>query len=430
MDMTWMKDRRKVAAVAAAAVVVVGGVAYLVLRDDGDGGQIDAGQPVEQSTTSGTGDQSTTTTAEAAAAPLADVTLTASEIGEFEAPIAIVQRTNDRDLYVAERAGRVIRVRTHGIGSDKTYTPDEDPIIDISDEVTTDGERGLLDIAFSPDGSWLYLSYSHAPEGTSRIIAFNFTNGTSIDLDSRREILSIEDFAPNHNGGDIEFGPGGYLYFAMGDGGGGGDPERTAQNTDQLLGKLMRIDPVGAAAGEAYAIPPDNPFADGSGGRPEIWLYGVRNPWRFAFDPDNDDLWIGDVGQSAWEEIDYLPAGDGMGRGANLGWSEMEGAHSFEGGSNPADGVLPIFEYPNPDGGCAITGGVVYRGTVNPGLAGAYLYGDFCEPQLRAVRQSGGSVVDQRTFDVEVPSLVSFGVDDDGEVYVVSLEGPIFRLDP
>jgi glucose/arabinose dehydrogenase len=425
-------DPRKLVGAAAAGVLALVAVGYVVLRDDDDSdGQLDAGNPVEQpsSTTSTSTNDGGQTTAAPATVPLAEVSLSTVEIGQFETPISIVSRTGDPALYVAERDGRVVPVTVDGESSNRTYTAADSPIVDISDQVTTEGERGLLDIEFSPDGSRLYLSYSQAPDGESKVVSYDY-DGTAVDEGSRREILSIEDFASNHNGGDIEFGPDGFLWFAMGDGGGGGDPEQTAQDTERLLGKLMRIDPEGATGAEPYAIPADNPFADGTAGRPEIWLYGVRNPWRIAFDPATADLWIGDVGQGSWEEIDFLPASGGTGRGANLGWSEMEGAHSFQGGANPPDGVLPIFEYPNPDGGCAITGGVVYRGPANPGLDGAYLFGDFCEPNLRAVRQSGGSVADERVFDAQVDSLVSFGVDNEGEVYAVSLDGPIYRLDP
>ncbi|MGH9212236.1 MAG: PQQ-dependent sugar dehydrogenase [Acidimicrobiales bacterium] len=427
-----MSNRQRIAGAAAAGVLVVGGAGFLVLRDDDSSSPPDPGDPVEQTTSTGNtrdSEDTTTTTTPSAPAPLADVTLTAVEIGQFDAPIALVERAEDQDLYVAERGGRVVRLTVEGEGGDRSYTPADEPVIDISDEVTTDGERGLLDIAFSPDGTQLFLSYSQAPEGTSRVISYDF-DGTAVDLGSRREIISVEDFAPNHNGGDIQFGPDGYLWFAMGDGGGAGDPAQTAQDTNQLLGKLIRIDPLGATDGEPYAIPEDNPFVDGSGGRPEIWLYGVRNPWRFSFDSATSDLWIGDVGQNAWEEIDFLPASAGTGRGANLGWSEMEANHPFEGGTNPPGAVIPIFEYPTGASGCAVTGGVIYHGTANPGLDGAYLFGDFCESNLRAIRQSGGQVVDERTFDVEVPSLVSFGVDRDGDVYAVSLDGGIYRLDP
>jgi glucose/arabinose dehydrogenase len=162
-----------------------------------------------------------------------------------------------------------------------------------------------------------------------------------------------------------------------------------------------------------------------------VWLYGVRNPWRIDFDPANGDLWVADVGQDSYEEIDLLPAADGGGRGANLGWNEMEATHPFEGGSNPEGAVLPVFEYDRSEGACSITGGVVYRGTAIPALDGAYLFTDYCDGRLRAIRAAGGQTTDERTFDdLEGSELVSFGTDAAGEVYVVSLEGGIFRVDP
>lgn len=431
-------DKRKLlwGAVASGAILLLG-VAALVYRtvsdDDPDpAADVDPGTPVTRpdGTTSSSDSETTgNPTTGNPAVPLAEVTLSTTEIGEFDTPISLVSRTGDPSLYVAERDGRVRRVAVEGEGSDRTYTAEDEPLLDISDEVTTEGERGLLDITFSPDGARLYLSYSQAPEGTSKVISYSY-DGNAVDEGSRREILSIDDFRPNHNGGDVEFGPDGFLYFAMGDGGGSGDPQQTSQDTSRLLGKVMRIDPEGAAGDEPYLIPGDNPFADGSGGQPEIWLYGVRNPWRITFDAANGDLWIADVGQGAWEEIDYFAASAGSGRGANLGWSEMEGAHPFEGGANPPDGVLPVFEYPYGDAGCAIVGGVVYRGSANPGLDGAYLFGDFCMSRLRAIRQNGGAVVDEVTFDAQVAGLVSFGQDNGGAVYAVSLDGPIYRLDP
>jgi glucose/arabinose dehydrogenase len=243
-------------------------------------------------------------------------------------------------------------------------------------------------------------------------------------------VLAVDQPFANHNGGDVEFGPDGYLYFGLGDGGSAGDPEGNGQDPSTLLGSMLRIDPQGTLDGdEPYAIPGDNPFADGDAGEPEVWLYGLRNPWRFSFDPATDDLWIADVGQNAWEEINRLPAADGGGRGANLGWNELEGTHSFE-GVNPDDGVLPVFEYPHDDGGCSVTGGVVYRGNAIAGLAGAYLFGDLCNPTLRALDVSGDEPREVSFDDSEVGNLVSFGQDNDGEVYAVSLDGPIYRLDP
>jgi glucose/arabinose dehydrogenase len=300
-----------------------------------------------------------------------------------------------------------------------------DPIVDIVDEVVTNSEQGLLDIEFSPDGGTLYLSYNVPPDGDTRIAAWTMA-GDAVDPGSRRELLAVDQPFPNHKGGDIEIGPDGYLYIGLGDGGAGGDPLGNGQNTTALLGKILRIDPGAPAAGRPYGIPEGNPFADGRGGAPEVWAYGLRNPWRFTFDPRNDDLWIADVGQGRWEEITVLPP---SAAGANLGWDLMEGTHGFEGGSNPDGGVLPVFEYDHGEG-CSITGGVVYRGTGVPGLAGAYLFTDYCEGTIRAVRVADGALADERVFGAEGTGLVSFGEDEAGEVYVLSLNGPIYRIDP
>jgi glucose/arabinose dehydrogenase len=329
-------------------------------------------------------------------------------------------------MYVAERPGRVRPVTVAGTGPDRTYQVG-DPVLDISDNVVADGERGLLDIVFSPDGGTLYVHYSLAPSGDARVAAYTMA-GDEVDTGSYRELLAVEDPFPNHNGGEMEFGPDGYLYIALGDGGGGGDPEGNGQDTQALLGKILRIDPTSPSGGQEYGIPADNPFADGAGGRPEVWLYGVRNPWRFSFDRANGDLWIGDVGQNEWEEIDQLQASAGGGRGANLGWNEVEATHPFEGGSNPDGGVLPVFEYSH-DEGCSVTGGVVYRGAAIPGLGGAYLFSDYCQGDVRGLRVRDGQVTEERTFDAHVDQLVSFSEDPAGEVYALSLLGGIYRLD-
>jgi glucose/arabinose dehydrogenase len=364
--------------------------------------------------------------------PLDDITLNSTEIGQFASPISIVSRPDDPTaLFVAERQGRVIRLDIAGEGLERSYTPDGDPVVDISDEVVTGRERGLLDIEFSPDGERLYLSYSIAPDGDSRITSYEF-DGQAVDEGSRREVLGLEQPFGNHNGGAIAFGPDGYLYFGLGDGGRAGDPLDAGQDTSTWLGAMLRIDPEATlGTDDPYAVPDDNPFVDEAGAEPEIWLYGLRNPWRFSFDTETGDLWIADVGQDAWEEINWLPADDEGGRGANLGWSEMEGTHPFAGGSNPPDGVLPVFDYPIPEEGCAVVGGMVYRGDAIAGLEGNYLFGDYCNPTLRALEISDGEVERDVWFDdIAVQDLVSFGEDDDGEVYLVSLNGPIYRLDP
>ena len=367
-----------------------------------------------------------TTSAPAAESPLDGIEITATPVAQVDSPTALVVRPGSETMYVAERPGRVRPVTVAGTGPDRTYQVG-DPVLDISDNVVADGERGLLDIVFSPDGGTLYVHYSLAPSGDARVAAYTMA-GDEVDTGSYRELLAVEDPFPNHNGGEMEFGPDGYLYIALGDGGGGGDPEGNGQDTQALLGKILRIDPASPSGGQGYGIPADNPFADGAGGRPEVWLYGVRNPWRFSFDRANGDLWIGDVGQNEWEEIDQLQAAAGGGRGANLGWNEVEATHPFEGGSNPDGGVLPVFEYSH-DEGCSVTGGVVYRGAAIPGLGGAYLFSDYCQGDVRGLRVRDGQVTEERTFDAHIDQLVSFSEDAAGEVYALSLLGGIYRLD-
>ena len=425
--------------VRATAVLLGVGLVLAACGDDGGGGNDGAGTdetttttgdaPTTSTTAPPAGETTTTTSTTAQPAPLDSIELTLTPVAEADSPTALVARPGAPTLYLAERAGTVRPVTVTGSGPDRSYDVGE-PVLDISGEVVADVERGLLDIEFSADGAVLYVHYSLAPDGDTRVVAYSMA-GDAVDADSRRELLAVEQPFGNHNGGDIEIGPDGFLYIALGDGGSAGDPEGNGQDTGALLGKILRVDPESPAGGEAYGIPADNPFADGDGGRPEVWLYGVRNPWRIAFDGATDDLWVADVGQSDWEEVDLLPARPGgAGRGANLGWNAMEGAHPFAADDNPAGAVLPVFEYGH-DEGCSITGGVVYRGSGVHGLGGAYLFGDYCQGDLRALRVGdGGEVSEERTFDAHVDDLVSFAEDADGEVYALSLGGGIFRLDP
>jgi glucose/arabinose dehydrogenase len=414
---------RVIGVVLAAGLVGLG----LAGCGDDDDGAASGVTPTEPPASEGEPPATDSTSgAPAAESPLDGIEIAATPVVQVDSPTALVVRPGSQTMYVAERPGRVRPVTVVGTGPDRTYQVG-DPVLDISDNVVADGERGLLDIVFSPDGGTLYVHYSLAPSGDARVAAYPMA-GDEVDTGSYRELLAVEDPFPNHNGGEMEFGPDGYLYIAFGDGGGGGDPEGNGQDTHALLGKILRIDPASPSGGQEYGIPPDNPFADGGGGRPEVWLYGVRNPWRFSFDRANGDLWIGDVGQSEWEEIDQLQAAAGGGRGANLGWNEVEATHSFEGGSNPDGGVLPVFEYSH-DEGCSVTGGVVYRGSAIPGLGGAYLFGDYCQGDLRGLRVRDGQVTEERTFDAHVDQLVSFAEDAAGEVYALSLLGGIYRLD-
>jgi glucose/arabinose dehydrogenase len=224
------------------------------------------------------------------------------------------------------------------------------------------------------------------------------------------------------------FGPDGYLYIGLGDGGSGGDPHGYGQSLRTLLGKMLRIDPR-PQGGKPYGIPPDNPFVERQGARPEIWSFGLRNPWRYSFDRETGDLWIGDVGQNAREEIDFEPAGTPGGR--NYGWNAFEGSAPFPGGAPaPEDAVPPLIDYPLEAGACAVTGGYVYRGTAIPSLRGAYVYADFCVGQLRALVQRNGRTVQRRDLEPQVEALASFGEDQNGELYVLSLSGRVWRLAP
>ncbi|MGW3239034.1 PQQ-dependent sugar dehydrogenase [Streptomyces olivaceus] len=317
-------------------------------------------------------------------------------------------------VWIAERAGTVRVLSDGGLG---------EPVLDISDETTTDGERGLLGLAFDPDLAHLYISFTDR-EGTSTIDEFAVQDGT-VQQDTRRTVLTQEQPETNHNGGDIKFGPDGYLYVAFGDGGGGGDPDGNGQKLDTLLGKLLRIDPQG---GDPYAIPEDNPFAGDPDARGEIWSYGLRNPWRFSFDAGSGDLLIGDVGQSEWEEIDWAPA-DSKG-GENYGWSQMEGTHPFRGGTEPDNHVPPVHEYDRTGLGCSVTGGYVYRGDAVEDLVGQYVYSDYCDGTLRSLEIENGAVTAENDLGVNGGEVVSFAQDADGELYVLAIGGTVSRVDP
>ncbi len=346
-----------------------------------------------------------------------------------DTPMALAVRPGDDDVvYVAQRSGTLVRLDP-GAGPD---APTE-TVLDFHDGVSTDGERGFLGAAFSPDGSRLYASYTN-PAGDTRIDEYAVSGdgaSATIDTDSRREVFALDQPFSNHNGGNIAFGPDGYLYLGLGDGGAAGDPDDRGQDRTDLLGKMLRIDPV--EGGTPYGVPEDNPYADGTDGRPEIWITGVRNPWRWSFDALTGDLWIGDVGQNEVEEIDFLPAdgqGRNAGRGANLGWNLMEGDQGYEGGSPPSGYVPPIATYSHADGGCAVTGGYVYRGTAMPDLAGAYLYADLCLSRLQALLVDGSRVIRDEADLGELPDSgpISFGQDAAGELYVLSQSGLVSKL--
>ncbi|MCP5025814.1 MAG: PQQ-dependent sugar dehydrogenase [Actinomycetia bacterium] len=365
---------------------------------------------------------------------IAAVTVALTPIAEVDSPIGFATRAGDEAIYVAERAGRVWRlrfVRDDKTNELRTIRSDAQPTLDISEAVSTEGEGGLLGITFSRDGRRLYVSYTDT-DFTSRIDEYDMGRTQAI-TDSHREILTVDQPFRNHNGGDVHFGLDGFLYAGFGDGGQADDPLETGQDPSDLLGSLLRIDPELDDAG-AYGIPDGNPFSADSdpAGAPEVWLYGVRNPWRFAFDSHNGDLWIADVGQNEIEEINALPASSGGGRGANLGWNLMEGNEEFA-GSEPENHVSPLLTYDHDEGRCSITGGRVYRGQTLPDLNGAYLYGDWCTGEIRAVLQRGGVVLEDRDLGIGLAGddLVAFGTGPHQEIWVAAMdEGMVYRIDP
>jgi glucose/arabinose dehydrogenase len=239
----------------------------------------------------------------------------------------------------------------------------------------------------------------------------------------------MADFAENHNGGQLQFGPDGDLYIGTGDGGQEDDPRRTGQNLDTLLGKLLRIKPNTGSGGSPYSIPPDNPFVNRPpGARPEIYSYGLRNPWRFSFDPVTGAISIGDVGQDNLEEVDYRRKGQA--KGVNFGWSAFEGTDRFNQDQTAPNAVPPIFEYSHDGGACSITGGYIVRDRSLPSLYGRYVYGDYCTGDLHSLIPGIPRAKDDRSLGLNVPSLSSFGEDNQDHVYATSLDGPVYRLVP
>ena len=366
------------------------------------------------SAASSTPSTSTPTSSSEPPAPLASVRVSLEQVATLEQPLALSVRTHDRALYIAEKTGRVMAIRDGRV--------DPRPVLDLSEEVSLGGEQGLLGLAFSPDGQFLYVNYTDV-QGDTRIVEYAMRDGRAVPA-SKRQLLFVDQPYANHNGGDLAFGPDGYLYIGLGDGGSGGDPQGNGQSLDTLLGKMLRIDPR-PSGGEPYTIPPDNPFVDRPGARPEIWAYGLRNPWRYAFDRATGDLWIADVGQSAWEEIDRHPAGSPA--GANYGWNLVEGSHRYA-GQAPDGAIPPVYEYSHAGGGCVVIGGAVYRGSDIPDLTGAYLFADFCRGELEALRLRSGDDVEHAVLGPTVPDISSFGEDVAGELYVLSLDGGVYRL--
>ena len=339
------------------------------------------------------------------------------KVGDFDQPVYVTQPPGGQDLYVVEREGTVRVVRDGQVLST--------PALDITDEVTADGEeQGLLSVAFPPDfqSSRQAYAYFTGNDEDQHVVGYSVADDGSFDRDSEREVLHMEDFASNHNGGLLLFGPDRQLYIGTGDGGIANDPERNGQDTGSLLGKILRIDPR-ASGGRPYTVSSPGPL--GQGARPEICDYGLRNPWRFSFDRQTAALVIADVGQNTQEEVDYVPAEQVCGN--NFGWSAFEGTHRLNEDQTAPNEVPPILTY-GRDEGCSVTGGYVVRDRSLPALFGRYVYGDFCAGELRSFKPATPEARDDRALGLDVPSLSSFGQDNEGHVYAVSLDGPVHRL--
>jgi len=410
--------RRSLVAAAAALALLTSGAC----GDDGEALPSDTRAPIVEATEPSVGGPADTVLGRGDVDTVTGVEVEVETVGEFEEPIALAFLPGIAGrAYLAERAGVVLDL--------DLVTGEATAILDLTDETTTDSERGLLDLVVAPDGGHLYVSSTNE-DGDSRVDEYALGQNGSVDEASRRIVFALDQPFANHNGGHLAFGPDGLLYLGLGDGGSGGDPLGAGQDRGQLLGSILRIDPNGVD-GSAYAIPDDNPFVDEEGARPEVWLKGVRNPWRFSFDRATGDLWVGDVGQGEIEEIDVLPAdADGLnaGRGANLGWNAMEGDQPYEDGVEPDDHSPPVFTYPHGEAGCSVTGGYRYRGTAIPELFGAYLYADYCAGELRALAVPEGEVVDDATIADPVEAPVAFAQDPTGELYLLSLAGPVLKI--
>ena len=318
-------------------------------------------------------------------------------------------------IFVVEQGGRIRIVQ------DGRLLPQ--PFLDISSLIVSGGEQGLLGLAFHPDyaqNGRFFVDYTDT-NGNTVVAEYHVdpNDPNHADPSSARTVLTQEQPFANHNGGDITFGPDGYLYIALGDGGSGGDPEGNGQDLGTQLGKLLRVDVDHSESGRPYAIPPDNPFVGRSGALPQIWSYGLRNPWRFSFDRANRDIWIGDVGQNAFEEIDHS---SNDGKGLDYGWNIMEGDSCF----NPPDGcdrrglTLPVVSYPHEGGSCTVVGGYVYRGEEFPALRGAYLFADFCSGKVWVLDAASANAAMTQVLDTG-RAISSFGQDDNGELYVTDL---------
>jgi len=371
----------------------------------------------EPTSTTTTAPEALTTTTAAAGGPLV---LAAEPVAEgFEQPVLVIAPPDDPRLFVVDQPGRIWVVDSGEVL----------PFLDVRGLVTFNNEQGLLGLAFHPDyasNGLFYIDYIDG-DGDTRLVEYEVSTSdpNTADPDSGRELLRVDQPAANHNGGMIAFGPDGYLWFGLGDGGASDDRFGNGQRADTLLAAMLRIE-VGPGAEEPYGIPPDNPYADGGDGAPEVWAIGLRNPWRWSF--DGNLLYIGDVGQNDIEEVSAASTNIG---GLNYGWPIMEGRSCFGADTCDQSGlVIPLLDYPHADG-CSITGGFVYRGSELPELDGHYLYGDYCTGWVRSFRLGGDGGISAETERMPAGTftgLTSFGVDSSNELYVTTQAGTVYKL--
>ena len=334
-------------------------------------------------------------------------------------PLHLTAPADDPRLFVVEQPGRIRIVHNGQLAAT--------PFLDITAKVQSGGERGLLSMAFDPDygaNGLFYVDYTDR-SGNTVVERYRVSaDANRADPASAAVILTINQPYANHNGGHLLFGPDGMFHIGTGDGGSGGDPQRNGQNRATPLGKLLRID---VGRGDPYAIPPDNPFVGRAGARGEIWAYGLRNPWRITFDRTEGTLYIADVGQNAVEEINVVSA---AAKGVNYGWNVMEGDRCFNASTCDRSGLtLPMVTYTHAGAACSVTGGIVYRGQQIPEIRGHYFYGDYCAGFVRSFRYENGRASDEQEWDLgSIGSVLSFGEDAAGEMYLLSANGRVYRF--
>jgi glucose/arabinose dehydrogenase len=357
-----------------------------------------------------------TTAAPPSSEPAGDPEVTLVSIGTFDRPVDLAWRSGDATIYIVEQAGTVTPWRDGTSG---------DPVLDISELTAADGEKGLLGLAFSPDGSRAYINHTDRA-GDTVIAEYAVAADGRFDAATRRVLLTVDQPYGNHNGGNVTIGPDGMLYIGMGDGGAADDPQRFSLNLTSLLGKILRIDPAPSPSAP-YTVPADNPFVDVDGARPEIWSVGLRNPWRLSFDRDTGDLWVADVGQNELEEINLSRAADGAGRGVNFGWSAFEGTRRYNEDQPSTGATPPVLEYEHGENGCSVSGGAVYRGEAIPELRGWYVFSDFCSGHVTGLRVDGARAAEARRL-AQAASVTAVREGPGGTLYVLSITGDIARI--